>query len=61
MDYPVLVNPGKPLKGRDEEENQGDSRAKAPHKRRGGAQGCVAAGYGGEKAGFPAEAVARAQ
>src|SRR5882757_8471736 len=41
MDYPVLVNPGKPLRDVDEEENQGErSRCpKTPKKRCGGTQG----------------------
>jgi hypothetical protein len=43
MDYPVLVNPGKPLEGCDDEENQGDCRGQAPQKPLGAAQACAAA------------------
>src|ERR1700733_7938454 len=44
MDYPVLVNCGKPLKGSNEEENQGDRGGgrETPQKRRGGTQGPAA-------------------
>ena len=56
MDYPVLVNPGKPLEGCDDEENQGDRGGQAPQKPLGGAQGCAAARRGNKKAGLPVEA-----
>ncbi len=66
MDYPVLVNSGKPpLRDAHEEENQGGSSqvSQTPQKRRGGAQGRAAARPAGEGLAwvFPGAAAGRAQ
>ena len=65
MDYPVLVNPGKPpLKNAHEEENKLDRfrRLKTPQKRRRGAQGGAAARQAAEgPAGVAVGAAGRVQ